>query len=202
MILYGKPEKEGVSLKMKASKKKPSKDRKSPPEEENIDKVRDILFGSQVRDFEHRFSKLEKRLKEEIADTRDDTYKKLNELEDFINREVSSLTERITTEQHSRQDDVKKISGEIKDTSHDFDKKITNLGEQTAKNESELRQQILEQSRSLTDELKKSQKAVLARLEHESSELRADKADRLVIAEIFTEMALRLTGDLNLPKTD
>ncbi len=185
---------------MKATKTKPASNESLQDEEQNIDKVRDILFGSQVRDFERRFSKLEDRLKEEISETRAETHKKLNELEEFINREVSSLTERITTEQHSRQDDVKKLSVELKDTSHDFDKKVTSMGEQTAKNESEIRQKILEQSKYLTDELKKRQEDILAKLEREANELREDKADRIAIAEIFTEMAMRLTGDLKLPK--
>jgi hypothetical protein len=186
---------------MKATKNKSTKTEEQQ-EEQNIDKVRDILFGSQVRDFERRFAKLEERFNDQLTETREETQKKLNELEEFVNREVSSLTERITTEQHSRQDDVKKLSGELQDTSHDFDKKLTNMDEQTAKNESELRQKILEQSKSFSEELKKRQEDILARLNREASELREDKADRIAIAEIFTEMAMRLTGDLKLPKGD
>ena len=186
---------------MKATKKKPAK-KEELHEEQNIDKVRDILFGSQVRDFERRFSKLEERFNEELAETREETNKKLNELEEFVNREISSMTERITTEQHSRQDDVKKLSSELKDASHIIDKKVANMGEQTAKNESEIRQQILEQSKTLAEDLKKRQEDILAKLERESNELREDKADRIAIAEIFTEMAMRLTGDLKLPKAD
>jgi hypothetical protein len=33
-------------------------------------------------------------------------------------------------------------------------------------------------------------------------ELRDDKADRAALAELFTEMALRLTNDFNLPKAE
>ncbi len=184
---------------MKVEKKKAKKVAEQLPEDGNIDKIRDILFGVQVRDFERRFSKLEERFEREILDTREETRKKLDELEEFINREVSSLIERITVEQHSRQDDVKKLSGELKDNSHDFDKKITQMSEQTAKNESELRQKILEQSKKLTGELQKRQEDILGKLERESSELREDKADRTAMAELFTEMAMRLTNDFKIP---
>jgi hypothetical protein len=186
---------------MKSTKEKKTT-KEEIPEDQNIDKIRDILFGVQVRDFERRFSKLEERFNEEIAEAREETNKKLNELEEFINREVSSLMERISVEQHSRQDDVKKLSGEINDASHEFDKKMTSMGEQTGKNESELRQKILEQSKSLTDEMKKRQTEILTKLERESNELREDKADRTAMAEIFTEMAMRLTGDFKIPKAD
>jgi DNA repair exonuclease SbcCD ATPase subunit len=187
---------------MKATKKKPAKNENLQNEEQNIDKVRDILFGNQVRDFERRFAKLEERFNENIAETREETQKKLDELEEFINREVSALTERITTEQHSRQDDVKKLSSELQNNSHDFDKKLSSMGEKTAKNESEIRQKILDQSKSLTDDMKKRQEDIMAKLKRESDELREDKADRIAIAEIFTEMAMRLTGDTKSPKED
>jgi hypothetical protein len=39
-------------------------------------------------------------------------------------------------------------------------------------------------------------------LERESSEIRDDKADRTALAELFTEMAMRLTNDFKLPETD
>lgn len=179
-----------------------TKEEKLPEEEQNIDKIRDILFGVQVRDFERRFSKLEEKFESEMAETREDTHKKLNELEEFVSREVSSLIERITVEQHSRQDDVKKLSDNLKDTSHEFDKKMTQMGDQTAKNESDIRQKILDQSKSLTDDLKKRQEEILKKLDRESKELREDKADRVAIAELFTEMAMRLTNDFKLPKAD
>ncbi len=187
---------------MKATKPKSNSKKDLPEEEQNIDKIRDILFGVQVRDFERRFTKLEERFENEIAETREETTKKLNELEEFINREVSSLIERITVEQQTRQDDVKKLADDLKDASHDLDKKMTKMDEKTAKNESDIRQKILEQSKTLTDELKKRQEDVLKKLERESSELRDEKADRVAMAEIFTEMAMRLTDDFKLPKAE
>lgn len=188
---------------MKATKEPKSNTNKEElPEDQNIDKIRDILFGVQVRDFERRFAKLEERFENQIAENREETTKKLYELEEFINREVSSLMEKISVEEQSRLDDVKKLSGEINDTSHDFDKKMSKMGDQHTKNESELRQKILEQSKSLTDEMKKRQDDILAKLDRESSELRDDKADRTAMAEIFTEMAMRLNGDFKLPKAD
>ncbi len=43
----------------------------------NIDKVRDILFGGQMRDYERRFSRLEERLVQETAELKDDVRKRL-----------------------------------------------------------------------------------------------------------------------------
>ena len=73
------------------------------------------------------------------------------------------------------------------------------INEQAAKNESDLRQQMLSQSKSLTDEIQKRHNEAIASLERESSEIREDKADRTAIADIFNEMAMRLTNDFKLP---
>lgn len=168
-------------------------------EDGNIDKIRDILFGSQARDFDRRFSRLEDRLIKDVAEMRDETRKKLDALEDYIKNEVKSLTERLVSEQNSRLDSARELSNELKELSHNFDRKVTNINEQHAKSESDLRQQILTQSKNLTEEIQKRHSDALSNLERESSEIREDKADRTAIANIFTEMAMRLTNDFKLP---
>ncbi|HEY6146249.1 MAG TPA: hypothetical protein VIZ69_01070, partial [Thermoanaerobaculia bacterium] len=59
----------------------------------------------------------------------------------------------------------------------------------------ELRQQILDQSKSLTDEIRTRVKESAALLSRELKELRSDKTDRSALAGIFTEAAMRLSGD-------
>jgi thymidylate synthase len=168
-------------------------------EEGNIDKIRDILFGSQARDFDRRFSRLEERLVKDMSEMRDETRKKLDALEDYIKSEVKSLTERLVSEQNARLDAAKDLSGDLKELSHNFDRKITQLNEQSAKNESDLRQQILTQSKNLSEDIQKRHNEALDRLDREASEIREDKADRTAIANIFNEMALRLTNDFKIP---
>ena len=43
----------------------------------SIDKVRDILFGGQMRDYERRFIKLEERLLQETSELKDEVRKRL-----------------------------------------------------------------------------------------------------------------------------
>lgn len=168
-------------------------------EDGNIDKIRDILFGSQARDFDRRFSRLEERLIKDVADMRDETRKKLDTLEDFIKSEVKSLTDRLVSEQNARIDATKDLSNDLKELSHNLDRKVTQINEQQAKNESDLRQQILTQSKNLSEDIQKRHNDALDKLERESTEIREDKADRTAIANIFTEMAMRLTNDFKLP---
>ena len=91
------------------------------PEDGNIDKIRDILFGSQARDFDRRFSRLEERLVKEISEMRDENRKKLDTLEEYIKGEVKSLTDRLVSEQNSRVETVSVLSRDLKDLSHNLD---------------------------------------------------------------------------------
>ena len=82
----------------------------------NLDKVRDLLFGTQVRDFEKRFNRLEERLVKECANLRDDTLKCLDSIETYVQKEFESLTEGLKTEQTERDGAVQELAQNFKDT--------------------------------------------------------------------------------------
>jgi gas vesicle protein len=167
----------------------------------NIDKVRDILFGGQMRDYERRFAKLEERLVRDTAELKDDVKKRLTALTEFVKHETETLAGRIKTEHDERTDATKELSRELRDASKGFEKKTGQIDDQITRTQRELRQQLLDLNKQLTDEIGRKADEVLARLAQESGELRADKADRATIAALLQEVALRLTDELTLPGT-
>jgi seryl-tRNA synthetase len=176
-------------------------DQKAPPTEEsvgNLDKVRDILFGGQIRDYERRFSRLEERLVKETADLKDEVRKRLAALEQYVKEETKTLAERIKTEHDERSDSTKDLARELRDASKAFEKKTGQLDDQLARVQREARQQILELQQRLTDDLRQKIDEVLGRLTQEATELRADKTDRATLAALLTEMAMRLNNELTL----
>ncbi|MBA3767420.1 MAG: hypothetical protein H0W99_10600 [Acidobacteria bacterium] len=165
----------------------------------NIDKIRDILFGVQMRDYEKRFARLEERLIKEAGDLRDDTKKRFDALELYIKQEFESLTQRLIAEQHTRGEAVEALSLGITDTARAFEKKAAQMDEQSAKSKSELRQQILDQSKSLNDDIRQKYEQLTAALQREAADLRTDKTDRSALAALFTEVAMRLNNDFKIP---
>jgi hypothetical protein len=165
----------------------------------NLEKIREILFGQQVHDFEKRFARLEERLLKETSDARAETKKRFDSMEAFIKKEIESLVDRIKTEQGERSDAVKELSREVRDTAKNLEKKLAQQDEQATKGQRELRQQILDQSKSLTDEIRNRVRETAAALTREIQELRADKTDRSALAGVFTEAAMRLSTDLKQP---
>lgn len=165
----------------------------------NLDKVRDILFGGQMRDYDRRFAKLEERLARDTAELKEDVKKRLAALEEFIKNEADTLATRIKAEHDERTDATKDLSRELHDVSKAFEKKTGQLDDQIARVQRELRQQVLDLNKHLTDEIQHKADEVLARLAQESHELRVDKADRATLAALLTEVAMRLTNELTIP---
>jgi DNA repair exonuclease SbcCD ATPase subunit len=169
---------------------------------ESLDKVRDILFGSQSREYEKRFTRLEERLLKEASDLRDELRKRFDTLEVYTKKEVESLAARLKTEYEQRTESAKEISRDLKETSRTLEKKTGQLDEQLTSSQRELRQQILEQSKSLSDEIRKKHEAMAATLERATAELRDEKTDRAALASLFMEVAMRLNNEFKIPDAE
>jgi hypothetical protein len=163
---------------------------------ENLDKVRDILFGSQMRDNEKRFARLEERVLKESTDVREEGRKRLESLEGFVRKEVQSLVERGKSEQGARVDAIKEVNQEIKESAKTLQSKVTEIQDHLDEAQRQLRQEVLDQSKALRDELSKSRVEQTAMVESIVNELRSSKIDRSALADLFTEMAARL-GDVD-----
>ena len=147
----------------------------------NLEKVRDLLFGVQMRDYDRKFARLEERIVQETSDLKEDVRKRLASIEQLLAREVETLNDRLRAEQEARS------------------AKTGQLDDQLARGLRELRQQLHEQHQQLSDDLKRKADEILSRLARESQELRSDKTDRAALAALLTEMAMRLTDDFRLP---
>ncbi len=168
----------------------------------SLEKVRDILFGVQMRDYDKRFARVEERLAKDIADLKDDVKKRLTALESFAKKELESLEDRIKAEQDSRTEQCKEIAREVKDNAKTFDKKTSALEDQLAKSQKDLRQQLLDLNKRLADEIREKAEEILAAMDKEIQELRTEKADRAALASLFTEVAMRLSDEFKLPGTE
>lgn len=165
----------------------------------NLEKVRDILFGAQMRDYDRRFARLEERMLKEVSDAREDTRRRFDQLENFFKQEIAALGERLRSENAQRTQTTEDITRELRDTSRAINQKITQLDEQSSQANRELRQQLLDQSKSLSDEIRQKYEELTAALTREARELRSDKADRTALSNLFTELAMRLNNEFKLP---
>src|ERR1700740_3851373 len=76
----------------------------------NVDKIRDILFGSQMRDYEKRFTRLEDTVTKAVETLREDMTKRLDTLSNYIKEETDSLGQRVKTEKSERAEGLKELT--------------------------------------------------------------------------------------------
>jgi hypothetical protein len=165
----------------------------------NLEKVRDILFGSQMREVDRRFARLEERITKETRDLKDDIKRRLDALEAYANKEADTLAGQIRQEHSERADAHARLARDLSDTAGAFERRSAALDEQLAKGHREIRQQILEQQHRLSEDMREKIDDVLAALARETNELRSDKTDRQALAALLKEMAMRLTDEFTLP---
>ena len=165
----------------------------------SIDKVRDLLFGGQLRELDRRFARLEERLVKETNQLRQDMQARIDALEAYARKESDSLSDQIRAEHQDRVDAHDNLARDLKESSKSQERRTTALDEQTSKAQRELRQQMLEQHQRLSEEIRRRTEELLATLTRESQALRADKTDRSTLAALLNEMAMRLTDELRVP---
>ncbi len=163
---------------------------------ESLDKVRDILFGGQMRAVESRLARIEERLLQEQKALKKDIEKQLAGLESYAKNEVAALSDRLDAERSRRGDDVKAIGGELKSGFGSLDKRLTSLDEATSTADAELRTHLLEQSNAMTAQIQALSDEISAELARAVRELRAEKTDTASLIEVFSDIAVRLSEDL------
>jgi hypothetical protein len=164
-----------------------------------VDRIRDILFGSQMRDYDGRFQRLEERLARESGEARADVQKRLEALENFLKGELESLKNRLNTEQSERGVATEKLGRDLGETAKALEQKVKNLDEHAAHEIHELRQQLLEQSKGLSAEIKEKHEQMQAGLSREAEQIRGAMTGREALAEMLSEVALRLKNEFRVP---
>ena len=165
----------------------------------NVDKIREILFGGNMRDYDKRFSRLEERLTKESADLRAETKKLVDSLETFVKKEFEALSSRLESEQKSRNEAVQDVAQELRYTAKALDTKLAQFDTQTTQAQRDLREQILDQSKTLSEEIRQKNDEVATILDRRLKELNHEKTDRASLSALFTEVALRLNNDFKIP---
>jgi hypothetical protein len=163
---------------------------------ENLEKVRDILFGGQMRAVESRLARIEERLLHEQKALKKDLEKQLASLESHTKRELAALTEKLETERASRGDDIKSVGSELKSSFKSLDKRLAKLDEATSTADAELRTQLLEHTKTTSAQIKALGEEIMAELSRAVRELRAEKTDTASLIEVFSDVAVRLSEEL------
>lgn len=166
----------------------------------NVDKIREILFGGQMRDYEGRFADLEKRLSQRIDRLDAEFEKQIGRLNSYAKREVDKLAERIKAERKDRLADTKSGSRDLKDATQQVEAWFGEVEDRLDIETKELRNAIHEQSEEFAALIAETRDCLNDALTNETRELADAKLAREDLAGLLSEVAMRLKKDFKLPK--
>ncbi|KAA3608737.1 MAG: hypothetical protein DWQ01_11575 [Planctomycetota bacterium] len=146
-----------------------------------LEQVRDLLFGAQIRSLQSRMDQMEADFRRELQQTREESAKSVQELDQFVRQEFDSLGVRLDEESQARHVQVQDLEKAMKAMGKELTDRIQDLGKRLSKD-----------MREGMDKMEKSTRKGLDRLQE-------DKANRSDLANLFNGVAQRLTGALQAP---
>ena len=169
-------------------------------EQDSVDRIRDILFGAQVRQYDQRFHGVEEMIRNEVVKLREETRKANETLEQYTKKGLESLIAQLKAEQKERSDSGSDLAKKLDNLNKTLEKRINRLEETTNAGRLDLQEQILQQSKNLLQEIQQLHTELTATLRKAVQELRKEKADRLALGNLFNEIGLRLKEEFKLPE--
>ena len=166
----------------------------------NVDKIRDILFGSQMRDYDGRLDAMEKRLIQSVERSAKDMERRIDRLDKYARRELEKLTNQVKADRKDRIAEGKQSASDINRLGDMLETGFAEVDEQLAQESKDLRDGLHDQVEELTALIRETQAQLQSALQKETDELRDVKLAREDMAELLTEVAMRLNKDFKLPK--
>ena len=161
----------------------------------NVDKIREILFGGQMRSYEARLEKLEKKILAQLEQTSGGLESRLKKLETYARREVEKLSEQLKTERKSRTDDNRKARKELDDFGGQVESWFAEVEEQFEAESREQQSALKAQAVELSAMVQDMYDQLVSSIEGESRDLAANKVGREDLASLLGELASALRKD-------
>ena len=168
-------------------------------QDRNVDQIRDILFGGQMRDYERRFQEFNQRLEAELVRMRDAQEKRLAQIDKRVDDQLEKIGKLLRQEIQDRNHSIDDLESRLQQASR------TARGEVAASLDAHAHELAAtdERLRGVVADMHKAAQArageVEAAMARLGGELRDEKVGREDLAELLAELALRLKGDFELP---
>jgi hypothetical protein len=163
----------------------------TPPSGEvvGVDKIRDLLFGNQMQEYDRRFSKLEDRFLQRFKDVESETARNLSAFESNAKTQVDSLAGQLREEKDVRADADKEIERTLREQNQALEKRLRSMSDQLSQLERDVGDRLTQQTQALREEIKRKNEDIQHLIEKMFSELSNVKTDRNLLAGLFVEVA-------------
>ena len=165
-----------------------------------VDKIRDLLFGNQMQDYDRRFSMLEERFLQRFREIESESARNLGSFESSAKKQMESLATQLREEKDRRTDADKEIERNQREHNDTVEKRLRSTSEQLSRLERDQADRLAQEVQSLREEIKRKTEDIQHTLEKMFAELSSVKTDRNLLAGLFVEVARCLNQDIG-PKS-
>ena len=165
-----------------------------------VDKIRDLLFGSQMQDYDRRFSMLEERFLQRFREIEAESARNLSSFESSAKKQMDSLAAELREEKDLRTDADKEIDRTQREHNETVEKRLRLISEQLSRLERDQADRLAQEVQSLREEIKRKNEDIQRTIEKMFAELSNVKTDRNLLAGLFVEVARCLSQDVG-PKS-
>ncbi len=166
----------------------------------NIDQIRDIIFGSQIREYDNRISKVESDLLMVQQDLRDRLEQVKNGVSIELKAAVEAIEKKLKLFNSSSQEECADLRQQIDRANRRFSSSIQALDEALDSQTASIRSDLGDTKNKLQDDAGALRDLVLGELDRRFSQLRETKVSKDDIAESLFELGMRLKGTEFVPK--
>ena len=96
----------------------------------SVDKIRDLLFGNQMQDYDRRFSNMEDRFTQKLRDLEAETQRGLSAFESNSKKQIESVAGQLREEKDLRADADKEIERSLREQIQSLEKRVRQLSDQ------------------------------------------------------------------------
>jgi hypothetical protein len=161
-----------------------------------VDKIRELLFGNQMQDYDRRFAVLDERFQQRMRDMEAESARSLGALESSIKKQLESIASQVRQEQDLRSDADKELGRGLREQLQALDKRLGQVSDQVATLEREFTERLGHEVQALRDDIRRRNDDMRATMERMFSELGNVKTDRNLLAGLFVEIARCLNQDM------
>jgi hypothetical protein len=160
-----------------------------------VDKIRELLFGNQMQDYDRRFQVLEERFQQKMRDLEGGSTRSLSAVESSIKKQLESIVGQLREEQELRAEADKELGRGLRDLIGGLEKRLGQISDRLASLEREFMDRLGQESQTLRDDIRRRNDDTRAAIERMFSELNNVKTDRNLLAGLFVEIARCLNQD-------
>ena len=147
-----------------------------------VDKIRELLFGNQMQDYDRRFAVMEERFLQKVRDLEAESARAIQSMESSVKKQLESIASQVRQEQDLRAEADKELGRGLREQIQGLEKHLSKVADQLASQDRDFTERLNRESQTLHEEIRRRNEDTRAAMERMLAELMHVKTDRSLLA--------------------